>query len=308
MEVTPLDGDGRLPLARGVPVLVRRPLRARDHCLRVSGKSAGAPDAPYRFLNDPVHQFLLRIRQDLVPRHGASATSGAWRSTSRSPPRPASSSRTRRASPTASSPSRSPTPPASPRCCRARRCPRPQLLRRVLAAHPRARSRRARGPQHLPLRPRVPRGAGAAAPRAARVGARRRPCCAAIPSRMQVAERSDRLPALRGRPAATSWTPGSWPSSTTWARATCESYGLKDMARHFGVAAPDRTYLPPEDIPRIFRRGPGAAHGLRARRRAGDARDLGASCRRPTSCRRRPCRSTTRPPCCAATRPRSTRC
>ena len=30
------------------------------------------------------------------------------------------------------------------------------------------------------------------------------------------------------------------------------SYGLKDVARHFGVAAPDRTYLPPEDIPRIF--------------------------------------------------------
>jgi DNA polymerase elongation subunit (family B) len=31
-----------------------------------------------------------------------------------------------------------------------------------------------------------------------------------------------------------------------------ESYGLKDVARHFAVAAPDRTYLPPEDIPRIF--------------------------------------------------------
>ena len=30
------------------------------------------------------------------------------------------------------------------------------------------------------------------------------------------------------------------------------SYGLKDVARHFGVAAPERTYLPPEDIPRIF--------------------------------------------------------
>ena len=31
-----------------------------------------------------------------------------------------------------------------------------------------------------------------------------------------------------------------------------DSYGLKDVARHFGVAAPDRTYLPPEEIPRIF--------------------------------------------------------
>jgi DNA polymerase elongation subunit (family B) len=35
-----------------------------------------------------------------------------------------------------------------------------------------------------------------------------------------------------------------------------ESYGLKDVARHFGIAAPNRTYLPPEDIPRIFREEP----------------------------------------------------
>jgi DNA polymerase I len=35
-----------------------------------------------------------------------------------------------------------------------------------------------------------------------------------------------------------------------------ESYGLKDVARHFGIAAPERTYLPPEDIPRIFREEP----------------------------------------------------
>src|SRR5207247_5081308 len=35
-----------------------------------------------------------------------------------------------------------------------------------------------------------------------------------------------------------------------------ESYGLKDVARHFGIAAPNRTYLPPEDIPRVFREEP----------------------------------------------------
>ena len=34
------------------------------------------------------------------------------------------------------------------------------------------------------------------------------------------------------------------------------SYGLKDVARRFGVAASARTYLPPEDIPRIFREDP----------------------------------------------------
>src|SRR5258705_4523504 len=31
-----------------------------------------------------------------------------------------------------------------------------------------------------------------------------------------------------------------------------EPWGLKGGARHFGIAAPDRTYLPPEEIPRIF--------------------------------------------------------
>jgi len=35
-----------------------------------------------------------------------------------------------------------------------------------------------------------------------------------------------------------------------------ESYGLKEVARHFGLASPDRTYLPPQDIPRIFKEDP----------------------------------------------------
>jgi DNA polymerase elongation subunit (family B) len=33
-------------------------------------------------------------------------------------------------------------------------------------------------------------------------------------------------------------------------------FGLKDLARHFGIAAPDRTYLDPAAIPRIFREAP----------------------------------------------------
>ena len=33
-------------------------------------------------------------------------------------------------------------------------------------------------------------------------------------------------------------------------------FGLKDLARHFGVAARDRTYLDPSSIPRIFRDAP----------------------------------------------------
>src|SRR5262249_28275444 len=34
------------------------------------------------------------------------------------------------------------------------------------------------------------------------------------------------------------------------------SYGLKEVARHFGVAPSDRTYVAPEEIPRIFREDP----------------------------------------------------
>ncbi|HET8529922.1 MAG TPA: 3'-5' exonuclease, partial [Methylomirabilota bacterium] len=59
LEVTPLDGGGAYRWLAECPSWAQA-LRVRDHCLRVSGKSAGAPDAPYRFLNDPVHQFLLR--------------------------------------------------------------------------------------------------------------------------------------------------------------------------------------------------------------------------------------------------------
>jgi DNA polymerase elongation subunit (family B) len=33
-------------------------------------------------------------------------------------------------------------------------------------------------------------------------------------------------------------------------------FGLKDIARHLGVAAPDRTYIDPADIPRLFRQEP----------------------------------------------------
>ena len=59
LEVTPLDGEGTYRWLAGLSTWSQA-LRARDHCLRASGKSAGAPDAPYRFLADPTHQFLLR--------------------------------------------------------------------------------------------------------------------------------------------------------------------------------------------------------------------------------------------------------
>jgi DNA polymerase elongation subunit (family B) len=57
--LVPLEGDGTYRWLAEFPSW-RQCLRARDHCQRLSGRAAGAADSPYRFLSDPVHQFLLR--------------------------------------------------------------------------------------------------------------------------------------------------------------------------------------------------------------------------------------------------------
>jgi len=81
LEVTPLDGDGAYRWLAEFSAWSQA-LRARDQCLRVSGKSAGSPDAPYRFLADPAHQFLLRTGKTSSS-GWPSATCAGWRSTSR---------------------------------------------------------------------------------------------------------------------------------------------------------------------------------------------------------------------------------
>ena len=48
VEVVLLDGEGTFRWLAELPSWSQA-LRARDHCLRVSGKSAGSPEAPYRF-------------------------------------------------------------------------------------------------------------------------------------------------------------------------------------------------------------------------------------------------------------------
>jgi DNA polymerase elongation subunit (family B) len=75
------------------------------------------------------------------------------------------------------------------------------------------------------------------------------------PSRMQVAERTIayRRYAVAGRHIVDTWI---LVQLYDVAARDLESYGLKDVARHFGIAAPERTYLPPEDIPRIFLEDP----------------------------------------------------
>ena len=57
--VVPLDGDGAYRWLAEFPSWMQCS-KARDHCQQISGRASAAAEAPYRFLSDPVHQFLLR--------------------------------------------------------------------------------------------------------------------------------------------------------------------------------------------------------------------------------------------------------
>ena len=59
LTVTPLDGPGVYRWLAEFPSWFQC-LKARDHCREASGRMSGAPEAPYQFFPDPVHQFLLR--------------------------------------------------------------------------------------------------------------------------------------------------------------------------------------------------------------------------------------------------------
>lgn len=75
------------------------------------------------------------------------------------------------------------------------------------------------------------------------------------PSRMQIAERTIAYTRyeIRGRHILDTWILAQHYDVT--ARAL-EGYGLKEVARHFGLAAADRTYLAPERISATFERDP----------------------------------------------------
>ncbi|HET8575872.1 MAG TPA: DNA polymerase domain-containing protein [Methylomirabilota bacterium] len=250
--LTPLEGEGTFRWLAECPAWAQA-LKARDHCQRAWGKSSGAPDAPYRFLNDAVHQFLLRTGKtsflgmtlrdlrrmaldiEVTTAPGfefpnarresdriiaiALADSGGWSAV-------LSGAELSEAELLAE-------------CSRLIRERDPDVLEghnifRFDLEYIEARARRLGvrldwGRDGSPLR--------------------------GHPSRMQVAERtiSYRRYAVAGRHVVDTWM---LTQLYDVAARDLESYGLKDVARHFGVAAPDRTYLPPEDIPRIFREEP----------------------------------------------------
>ncbi len=228
-------------------------LRAREHCRQLTGHPSGAPEAPYRFFNDPVQQFLLRTGrtsfrgmgfEDLrrlaldievttapgfeFPNAGrgadrivaiALADSSGWS--------------------TVLSGARASEAQLLAECGRLLRERDPDVLEghnifRFDLEYLEARARR----HGVPL-----------------AWGRDGSLLTGHPSRMQVAERTIgyRRYGVAGRHIVDTWLLSQL--YDVGAR-DLPSYGLKDVARHFGVAAPDRTYLPPEDIPRVFAEDP----------------------------------------------------
>ncbi|MBI2526955.1 MAG: DNA polymerase II [Candidatus Rokubacteria bacterium] len=251
-ELSPLEGE------RGYRCLARLPTwaqaeKAREHCRKVTGRPPGAPDAPYRFLGEATHQFLLwtgktsfrgmvfgdlrRMALDLEVLTGpgfefpnalresdriiaiALADSSGWS--------------------TVLSGAAQSEAELIEDCSRLIRERDPDVLEghnifRFDLEYIEARARR--------------HGVALA-------WGRDGSALAGHPSRMQVAERtiSYRRYRVAGRHIVDTWILAQLHDV---AARDLPSYGLKDVARHFGVAAPHRTYLPPEDIPRIFREEP----------------------------------------------------
>ena len=252
LEMTPLDGEGAYRWLAEFSAWSQA-LRARDHCLRVSGKSAGSADAPYRFLGDPTHQFLLRtgktsflgmafgdLRRMAIDIEVTTGAGFEFPHAGRESDRIIAIAM---ADSTGFSIVLSGAQLSERdllvECSRLIRERDPDVLEghnifRFDLEYLEARARRHR----------VPLGWG-------RDGSILR----GFPSRMQVAERTIgyRRYGVTGRHIVDTWILAQL--YDVGAR-DLESYGLKDVARHFGIAAPDRTYLPPEDIPRIFDEDP----------------------------------------------------
>jgi DNA polymerase elongation subunit (family B) len=252
IEVTPLAGDGTFRWLAELPSWSQA-LRARDHCLRVSGKGAGSPDAPYRFLADPVHQFLLRtgktsflgmtfgdLRRMAIDIEVTTGAGFEFPNAARESDRIiaiAVADSTGFVS--VLSGAEMSEAQLLAECSRLIRERDPDVLEghnifRFDLEYLEARARRHRVPLAWGRDGSMLRG---------------------FPSRMQVAERTIgyRRYGVTGRHIVDTWILAQL--YDVGAR-DLESYGLKDVARHFGIAAPERTYLPAEEIPRIFREDP----------------------------------------------------
>jgi DNA polymerase elongation subunit (family B) len=228
-------------------------LKARDHCQRLSGRAAGAPDSPYRFLSDPVHQYLLRsgqtsflgmafqdLRRMAIDIEVTTAAGFEFPNAARESDRIiAIAIADSGGLTTVLSGAEMDEADLLRECGRIIAERDPDVIEghnifRFDLEYMEARARRLK----VPLR-----WGRDGSP----LGGR--------PSRMQVAERTIgyRRYHVEGRHIVDTWILAQL--YDVGAR-DLESYGLKDVARHFGIAAPERTYLPPEEIPRIFREDP----------------------------------------------------
>lgn len=251
-EVTPLEGSGSfrwLACFQSWTLSVK----ARDHCQKVSGKNPTAPDAPYRFINDPVQQFLLitgktsflgmafsdlrRLALDIEVMTGAGFEfPNALRESDRIIAIALADST------------------GWGHVISGRDISEPEMLEAC------ARLIGERDPDviegHNLFRFDLPY----LEERARRFGIELRwgrdgSALKGHPSRMQVAERaiSYRRYQIRGRQIVDTWILAQ---RHDVAARDIESFGLKALARHFGVAAPDRTYLPANLIPWAFENDP----------------------------------------------------
>jgi DNA polymerase, archaea type len=250
--VVPLDGDAAYRWLAEFPGWSHC-LKARDHAQRLSGRPAGVPDAPYRFLSDPVHQFLLRtgrtsflgmafedLRRMAVDIEVTTAPGFEFPNAARDSDRIiAIAIADSTGFTTVLSGAEMSEADLLAECGRLIRERDPDVLEghnifRFDLEYIEARARR----HKVPL-----------------AWGRDGSALTGRPSRMQVADRTIayRRYAVTGRHIVDTWI---LVQLYDVAARDLESYGLKDVARHFGIAAPERTYLPPEDIPRIFREEP----------------------------------------------------
>ena len=250
--IVPLDGDAAYRWLAEFPAWSHC-LKARDHAQRVSGRTAGVPDAPYRFLSDPVHQFLLRtgrtsflgmafedVRRMAVDIEVTTAPGFEFPNAARESDRIIAIAIADSAGfTTVLSGAEMSEAELLAECGRLIRERDPDVIEghnifRFDLEYIEARARR----HKVPL-----------------AWGRDGSALTGRPSRMQVAERTIayRRYAVAGRHIVDTWI---LVQLYDVAARDLESYGLKDVARHFGIAAPERTYLPPEDIPRIFREEP----------------------------------------------------
>ena len=251
-DVFPLDGAGYYRWVARFPSWGAA-LRARDHCQKFSRKASTAPDAPYRFVNDAVQQFLLltgktsfhgmtfselrRLALDIevLTAEGFEFPNAARESDRIIAIAMADSTGWERVI----SGREFSEPEMLLLCSRLMRERDPDVIEghnifRFDLEYLEARAKRHRitlgwGRDGSPLR--------------------------GHPSRMQVAERaiSYRRYQIAGRHIVDTWI---LVQHYDVVARDLESHGLKDVARHFGLAAEGRTYLPPEQIPQIFRDDP----------------------------------------------------